>query len=191
MGRSHWQHSTWHPRLQRGLATTPSPGPDLRPLVHFQKERLQNQVMMATAASLWINMGSEINPYLGSCPPLGRTGAQMNKKKSFCGGNNVFSLHFPLLCHFFLISHIYYYCMKIHMPIPWKNTLSSQPVLLSYPHQCCYSSALWSCFKINYIYLKKFQNCKKSKILYEARRDVYPKFSQNDKIWTRGEPFAM
>lgn len=116
--------------------------------------------------SLWINMGSEINPNLGSCPSLGQIGAQMmNKKKPFCGGNNVFSLYVLLLCHFFLISHIYYYCMKIHIPTPWRNTPSSQPVLLSYAHQCCYASVSWSYFEVNCIYFKEFQNCKKGKIL--------------------------
>lgn len=165
MGHSHRQRSTWHPGLRRGLASTPSPSPDLRTWVSFHKERLQNQTMTATAASIWMNIGSEINPNLGSCPSLGQIGAQMNKKKPFCGGNNVFSPHFILLWHFFLISHIYYYYMKIHMPTPWRNTLGSPPVLLSYPHQCCYSSVSLSYFKINYIYFKEFQNCKKGKIL--------------------------
>lgn len=84
------------------------------------------------------------------------------------------------------ISHIDYYCMKICMPIMWRNTPSSQPLSLSYPQQCCYSSVSWSYFKINYIHFKKFQNHKKQKI-QEALRDVCPKFSQSGEIGTRGK----
>lgn len=127
-----------------------------------RKDSNTKQQLLLPLISLWINMGPEINPNLDSCTSLGQIQAQMNKKKPSLEA----TMYFLCISHSSTlpISHTDYFCMKICMPVPWRNTLISQPLLLSYPQQCSYSSVSWSYFKINYIHFKEFQNHKKWKM---------------------------
>lgn len=118
MGHSHGQHSTLHPTLQWGLATTASPGPDLRAQVPFRRKdsKTKKQILLPLI-SLWINIRDlEIKSNLDSCSSLGQIQAQKNKKKPSVEATT----YFPCTSHSTtpLITHIDYFCMKIFMPIP-------------------------------------------------------------------------
>lgn len=118
MGHSHWQHSTLHPTLQWGLATTASPGPDLRAQVPFsRKDSKTKKQILLPLISLWINIRDlEIKPNLDSCSSLGQIQAQKNKKKPSVEATTYFLSISQSTTP--LITHFDYFCMKIFMPIP-------------------------------------------------------------------------
>lgn len=64
----------WSPQPAQVLGSEP------RSLFRREDSKTKQQLLLPLV-SLWINMGSEIKPNLGSCPSLGQIQAQMNKKK--------------------------------------------------------------------------------------------------------------
>lgn len=147
--------------LPWGPATVPSLGPDITVQVSFRKERLQNGNNYYCCFPLdKQGIRDWPKPVFLVISSLGKVRTQRNKIKPFCGGNNIFSLYFPFLCHFVLY----------HAPTTAVQKFTCQPhqeihpvhtVLLNYLHQCCYSSVSWSSFKTQDIYFEEFKNCNK------------------------------
>lgn len=91
-------NGVWSPQTAQVLISEPRS-------IFRRKDSKTHQQLLLPLISLWINMGSEINPNLDSCPSLRQIQAQMNKNKPSVEAtmyylcNNILSLTPPLLFH--------------------------------------------------------------------------------------------